>query len=218
MLSKRLIAIILLRDGRAVKSKKFDSYRDVGDPVSQARINYANGIDELIILNTQREKGIQPLLDVLPRISQECFIPIAAGGGIETANDASRLISAGADKIVVSTATDTIPIIARRIGCQSVVQCIDYWGNYESQPTVAGELMIQSRDRDGMRAGFDLSPVFAEVPVIRAGGCGNYQHLLDAFNAGADACATGSLWAFTDSNPIRAKAFLRNHGLDMRIK
>ncbi len=217
MLTKRIIAVILLRDGRAVKSKRFTDYRDVGDPVSQARIYYRNGIDELVILNTQSEKGIQPLLDVLPRISEKCFIPIAAGGGIKTVEDAQMLVKNGAEKVVVRTAEAQIPAIARVLGRQSVVHCADHedqlWANIE---TNAGEIILQSIPRDGMMAGYFHLKLFSEVPVVLLGGCGTYQHMLDAFNAGADACAAGSLWAFTDSSPIRAKKWLRNHGVNVR--
>lgn len=221
MLSKRVIGVILLRDGRAVKSKQFKDYRDVGDPVSQARIYYANGIDELVILNTQGEKGIQPLLDVLPKISEQCFIPIAAGGGIKTANDAMHLIVKGADKVVIRTAVDVLPDVARRLGRQSVVQCFDYedadvgtFGEVASE--YAGERLFQCISRDGMMTGYDNVLVDADVPVILLGGCGNYAHMLKAFNQRADACAAASLWAFTDSNPIRAKKWLKNNGVSVR--
>ncbi len=206
MLSKRIIGVILLRDGRAVKSKQFRDYRDVGSPVSQARIMYANGIDELCILNTQGEKGISPLLETLSEVSEVCFIPIAAGGG--------------ADKVVVRTAVELIPEISVKLGCQSVVQCFDYDVTPKAAlvqfETKAGEIIAQDRWADGLMCGYHNAPVESNVPVIRLGGCGTYQHMLDAFNKGADACAAGSLWAFTDSNPMRAKSFLRNHGVNVR--
>ncbi len=216
MICKRLIAVILLRDGRAVKSRQFGAYRDVGNPVSQAKIYYSNGIDELVVLNTQPEKGIQPLLDVLPRIGEVCFVPVAAGGGIRTLDQVGQVIAAGCEKVVIRTHTTLIPEIAKRYGCQAVIECRDYLpiiDNGISLPTKAGELMLQNVDRDGTMQGYDLTPVEATVPVIRLGGCGNYQHMADAFANGADACAAGSLYAFTDSNPRRAKAFLRNQGV-----
>ncbi len=216
MICKRLVAVILLRDGRAVKSKLFGAYRDIGSAASQCKILYANGIDEIVLLNTQPEKGIVPLIDVLPKIGERCFIPIAVGGGITKADHAGDLISAGAEKVVVRTALDIIPRIAQRYGSQAVVECRDYYGTAPQGPTQAGELLLQARDRDGVMGGFDLTPVETRVPIIRLGGCGNYQHLADAFNAGAEACAAGSLWSFTDSNPMRAKAFLRNKGYPCR--
>lgn len=225
MLTKRVIAVILLRDGRAVKSKQFANYRDVGDPVSQARIYYANGIDELVILNTQSEKGIQPLLDVLPRISEQCFIPIAAGGGIRDADGADTLIRHGAEKVVIRTAIDIIPEVAKRLGRQSVTLCVDVGHPTQAfpfHPGEAGEIIVQAFHKDGMMTGYndDHFPKEyrrpSEAPIVMLGGCGNYQHMLDAFRAGADACAAGSLWAFTDSNPIRAKKWLKNHGVNVR--
>lgn len=87
----------------------------------------------------------------------------------------------------------------------------------------AGEIMIQSIDQDGTMEGYDIELVrqvkgVATVPVIAAGGSGNYQHLRDVFletDVGAVAC--GSLFNFSDSNPIRAKAFLTNHGLNFKV-
>lgn len=220
-LSKRVIGVILLRDGRAVKSKQFGAYRDVGNPVSQARIYYANGVDELVILNTQSEKGVGPILDTLCEVSEQCFIPVAAGGGIQSVEDAKLLIKCGAEKVVVRTAVDQIPAIADAIGSQSVVKCFDYdssipVGSMHATPIAAGELIVQATDRDGMMCGYDPVPFTSGVPVIRLGGCGNFQHMLDAFNAGADACAAGSLFCFSDSNPIRTKKWLRNHGVNVR--
>lgn len=228
MLTKRIIAVILLRDGRAVKSKQFANYRDVGDPVSQARIYYKNGIDELVILNTQGEKGISPLLHTLEEVSEQCFIPIAAGGGIRSVEDAQTIIKCGAEKVVVRTAVDQIPAIADAIGCQSVVHCLDYTENGKDMPVYSdscGEVLLQNIDRDGMQQGYDCLFIASHAfepyedngkPRIMLGGCGNYQHMLDAFRAGADACAASSLFAFTDSNPIRAKKWLKNHGVNVR--
>ncbi len=213
MICKRLVSVILLRDGRAVKSKMFGAYRDVGNPVSQCKIMYANGIDEIVVLNTQPELGIDPLVDVLPKIAEVCFVPVAAGGGIRAVDDVARLFAAGCEKVVIRSALHLIPEITKRWGCQSVIECRDYGSQFSSDPTKAGELMLQSTERDGTMQGYDCTPIQTDVPVIRLGGCGNYQHLLDGFNTGAEACATGSLFTLTDSNPRRAKAFLRNHGV-----
>lgn len=217
MLAKRLIAVILLRDGRAVKSKRFMGYRDVGSPVSQARILYANGIDELVVLNTQPELGITPLLDVLPAIGQECFIPVAAGGGISKINHVAKLFAAGCEKVVIRSNAELIQDVASTWGSQAVIRCVDYHEGCIPQigPCPAGELLLQNMDRDGMMGGYDTAtPVPApSVPVIRLGGCGTYQHMADAFASGADACAAGSLYAFTDSAPNRAKSWLRNKGI-----
>ena len=85
----------------------------------------------------------------------------------------------------------------------------------------AGEILIQSIDKDGSMTGYDL-PLLeavikaAPVPVIAAGGAGDFAHLKDAFDAGADAVACGSLFNFGDNNPLRAKAYLKNHGIPLK--
>jgi len=85
----------------------------------------------------------------------------------------------------------------------------------------AGELMIQAIDRDGIMGGYDnklLRRVVAisPLPVIAAAGAGHFMHLKEAFDAGVDAAACGSLFNFGDNNPLRAKAFLKNHGVPLK--
>lgn len=247
MLTKRIIPVQLLSGGRLVKTKQFGAPRDVGSPVSSSRVYYANGADELIFLNIDRaDASITPLLNVLEDVSQVLFVPLTAGGGVATEDDASRLVQAGADKVAINTAAYGDPKlltrIANRLGCQAVVASIDVLcrqGRYHPFSHLgsmmqgggvmdhvgrcvdagAGEILINSIDRDGMMQGYDLEllrlviDAAGSVPVVCLGGAGNYQHLAEAFEAGADACAAGSLFNFTDSNPLRAKAYLRNHGV-----
>lgn len=220
MLSRRIIVVFLLRDGRVVKSKQFKDYRDVGDPISQCRIAYANGADEIVLLNTQGEKGLDQLCDVLGNI--DCFVPVAAGGGIRTMDDAKRIIAMGAEKVVIRSATNLLEPLSKVYGCQSIVQCIDYSKEEPPHPISAhaGEVIMQNMDRDGMMEGYDLNWIryecMTDLPVILLGGCGNYSHMLEAFQAGAQACAASSIFCFTDSNPIRAKRWLRNHDVHVR--
>jgi imidazole glycerol-phosphate synthase subunit HisF len=87
----------------------------------------------------------------------------------------------------------------------------------------AGEFIVQSIDQDGTMAGYDIPLIrrvsqIAKVPVVGCGGSGNYSHLREAFlETGVSALACGSLFNFSDSNPIRAKAFLSNHGLAFKL-
>jgi cyclase len=170
-----------------------------------------------VILNTQGEKGISPLLQTLEEVSEQCFIPVAAGGGVQSVDDAKTLIKCGAEKVVVRTAVNQISAIAEALGRQSVVRCVDFVPGEPLQTEAeAGEVILQSIPDDGMMTGYASVSLHSVTPVVMLGGCGNYQHMLDAFNAGADACAASSLWAFTDSNPIRAKKWLKNHGVNVR--
>ena len=85
----------------------------------------------------------------------------------------------------------------------------------------AGEFMLQSIDRDGLMEGYDLELIrqvlaYCPLPVIVAGGAGNFLHLKEAFDTGVDAVACGSLFNFGDNNPLRAKAFLKNHDVPLK--
>ena len=139
---------------------------------------------------------------------------------------------------------DLIKAIAGRYGRQAVVVGIDvrsegdgyvlYSGGGRCREAIgleahisamvaagAGELMIQSIDCDGVMEGYDLNLLrrvvaCSPVPVIAAAGAGNFLHLKEAFEAGVDAAACGSLFNFGDNNPLRAKAFLKNHGIPLK--
>jgi len=251
VVKKRLIPLMLLKDGRLVKGKQFSSYKDVGDPVKSAAVYNSQLADELIILNIG-SSSIQPLLDILDELSKVCFMPIALGGGIRSVEDAVTLIRHGADKVVVNTLCKRMPTAISRIselvGRQALICAIDVrWdeelGDYvvytesgkcketislnESIQTMselgAGEIFIQSIDRDGTAQGYDVElasrvvEIAPKLPVIAAGGCGDYRHLKELFlDADVEAAACGSIFNFSDSNPIRAKAFLNNY--DIKLK
>lgn len=251
MLKRRIIPIQLLMNGRLVKTKRFSELRDVGDPVKSSAVYNSQYADELIFLNISRERAsVQPLIEVIEKVSLECFMPLSVGGGIRSFEDAATLIQNGADKVVINTAAyhsrELISRIADRYGSQAVIVAIDAArdgasyaalstsGSRTEPVTIeehiqaceaagAGELLIQSIDKDGTMEGFDLSLLglvcaIAKIPVIGCGGAGQYNHLKEAFlNTDVSALACGSLFNFSDSNPLRAKAFLSNYGLRFKI-
>lgn len=253
MLKKRIIPIQLLLDGRLVKTVRFGEGRDVGDPVKSSAVYNSTYADELIFLNISRtDRTIASLRDVIERVSEVSFMPMAMGGGIRSAQDAAELIRTGADKVVINSTAyfdpQVITATASSFGAQAVVVCIDARKDEEigayrlysdcgrclEAPSLAdhvrrcidagaGEIMIQSIDRDGTMQGFDIDLVrqvkeIARVPVIAAGGSGNYAHLQQVFvDTDVSAVACGSLFNFSDSNPIRAKAFLSNYGLKFKV-
>jgi cyclase len=252
LLKKRIIPVQLLLNGRLVKTTRFGEWRDVGDPVKSSAVYNSQYADELIFLNIERDKrSIEPLISLIEEVSKVCFMPLAIGGGIVSGEGAAELIRSGADKVVVNSAAyrdrQVIHGTAERFGAQAVVVSIDArlepesgrYNLYSDCGRVkesisledhverciaagAGEIMIQSIDRDGVMQGYDLDLVrrvmaLARVPVIAAGGSGNYEHLRDLFlQTGVAAAACGSLFNFSDSNPMRAKAFLSNHGLPFK--
>jgi cyclase len=237
VLKKRIIPALLLSGGRLVKPLRFGEWRDVGDPVKSAAVYNSQYADELVFLNVSREqRHVSELAPLIEAVSRVCFMPMAMGGGVSSAEDASFLILNGADKVV------------ERFGAQAVVACVDAaWdarqGAYRlysdcgrrlepvgldehlarCEAAGAGEIMIQSIDRDGSMQGFDLRLIrqamrATTLPVIGAGGSGNYEHLREAFlDTDVSALACGSLFNFSDSNPMRAKAFLSNHGIRFKV-
>jgi len=251
MLKRRIIPIQLLVSGRLVKTRKFADWRDVGDPVKSSAVYNSQYADELIFLNIERDRAsVQPLAELMQRVSRECFMPLSVGGGIHSFDDAAYLIQNGADKVVINSAAyrdrDLIRRIADRFGTQAVIVAVDakrndagytLFSNSGSRPETtnlvshikacedagAGEFLIQSIDRDGTMEGFELDLLniacaTATVPVIGCGGSGQYNHLKEAFlQTKVSALACGSLFNFSDSNPLRAKAFLSNYGLPFKV-
>lgn len=251
MLKRRIIPIQLLMNGRLVKSIRFGDWRDVGDPVKSSAVYNSQYADELIFLNIARmHASVQPLAELMLKVSEECFMPLSVGGGIRSFDDAAYLIQNGADKVVINSAAysdrELLSRIADHFGTQAVVVAIDAKRDGDTYAVMsasasqseavtleehihaceaagAGEFLIQSVDQDGTMEGFDLPLLrlacsVASVPVIGCGGSGQYNHLKDAFlQTEVSALACGSLFNFSDSNPLRAKAFLSNYGLQFKV-
>ena len=251
MLKKRIIPVLLLCDGRMVKGINFGGFRDTGSPKTAVRIYSAQDSDELIFLDVQASlQSRQSMVNTLRDASTECFIPLAVGGGIRTIEDVREFLRFGADKVVVTTASVTQPTlisqIAERFGSQSVIAGIDY--KYEDgSPKVwvrcgtvktdldpvehavrlsslgAGEIFLNSIDRDGVMGGYDLELVqkvaqAVTIPVIACGGAGNFMHIADLLKeTQVSAAACASIFHFGDNNPIRARSYLRNLDVAMRV-
>lgn len=234
-----------------VKGIRFADHRDTGTPKTAVRIYSAQDADELVFLDIQASlQSRQALVDTLREAATECFMPLAAGGGVRTIEDVRELLRAGADKVVVTTAAVTHPQlldeIAQRFGAQSLIAGIDYryecdsakvWIRCGTERTEldpvehairlaklgAGEILLNSIDRDGVMEGYDL--VLAEklaqavsIPVIVCGGAGNFVHLADLLKGTqASAAACASIFHFGDNNPIRARSYLRNLDIPMRV-
>lgn len=190
MLKNRLIPVLLLKNGRMVKPIKFGEggERDVGSPVSTAKIYNSQDADELIFLDINaRSEGRPFLLETLREVSRSCFVPLTAGGGIKTISDITDVLEAGADKVSINTVAVLDPSFIReasyRFGSQCIVISIDAKetksGIYEIfisrgqkatglevrewakkvEKLGAGEILITSIDREGTMAGYDLQLV-----------------------------------------------------------
>jgi cyclase len=185
MLKKRLIPILLLKEGRMVKTIKFEKMREVGFPVTAAKIYDAQGADELIFLDISASvENRNIMIDVIKQVATQCFIPFTAGGGIRTIDDIHNLLKAGVDKIAINTAAvenpDFIRKAAQKFGDQCIVVSIDAKkkedGTYEvytqggkkatglnpvewakeAEKLNAGEILITSIDCEGMMGGYDI--------------------------------------------------------------
>lgn len=235
MLAKRIIPTMLVRGRTLVKGERFNSWRSIGHAAQAAKVHARRGVDELMILDiSATAEGRGPDLDLVRELSEGCFIPITVGGGVRSIDDINALLRAGADKVCIGAAA-TMPLIeaaSGRFGRQAIVvsldlrgddlcfqglmvaPCLEDWG--------AGEILLQAVDRDGTMQGYDLDLIrevsaAVSIPVIASGGCGSYAHMLEAFKAGADACAAGAMFAFSDATPKGAARFLQAHGLEMRV-
>ncbi len=130
MLTKRIIACLDVRNGRVVKGVQFVDLVDAGDPAELAKRHAAAGADEIVLLDiTATHEGRGTLLDTVRRAARELFIPFTVGGGIRSADEASAVFDAGADKVSINSAAIADPglidAIGRSFGAQAVIVAID---------------------------------------------------------------------------------------------
>lgn len=183
-LLRRIIPCLDVHDGRVVKGIRFQRLRDAGDPAEQAARYEAQGADEIVILDVAASvEGRDTQVETVRRVRDAIRIPLTVGGGVRNADDARRLLAAGADKVSVNTAAVRRPALltelAQAFGRQCVVLAIDarraagHWevlvigGRETARPDAvawaregerlgAGEILLTSWDRDGTRAGHDI--------------------------------------------------------------
>ena len=250
MLKPRLLGLVLVRDGIAVQSLKFHRYLPLGRP--EIAVEYLDrwGVDEIVLLDikaTHEQRAIGPAL--IASCAACCRTPMTVGGGVADVVTASTLLSAGADKICLNTAASSDPELvshlASRFGNQCIVVSLDVqrtdsgWQVMTASGTIAanlsleesltnaqrngaGEILINSIDRDGNRQGYDLTLIRhcahrIDVPLIAAGGAGHPAHLAEALDAGASAVAVANMLHFTEHSVIVAKRYMQSQGRPMRL-
>jgi cyclase len=184
MLKRRIIPCLDIRDGRTVKGVNFINLIDAGDPVELAKVYVKQGADELVFLDiTATIENRKALAGLVERIAAEINIPFTVGGGIDTVNDVSILIKAGADKVTVNSSAvrrpELISEIAGQFGSQCIVVAIDTklidnewivvvdggrtptelrtvnWA-LNVEELGAGEILLTSMNNDGTKSGFSL--------------------------------------------------------------
>jgi cyclase len=189
-LASRIIPCLDTDGERVVKGVNFVGLRDAGDPVTLAARYNAEGADELVVLDIAASRDRRPtFLETIRRVAAELAIPLTAGGGIRTLEDARAVVQAGADKVTVNTAAverpSLISDLSEEFGAQAVVLAIDakrkgdHWGvmvrggrdatgldalawAQQGVSMGAGEILLTSVDRDGTQQGFDV-PLTAAI-------------------------------------------------------
>jgi imidazole glycerol-phosphate synthase subunit HisF len=251
-LAKRIIPCLDVDQGRVVKGVNFVGIRDAGDPVEIARRYNDQGADEITFLDiTASHEGRDTTVHMVEAIAEQVFIPLTVGGGIRELADIRRMLNAGADKVSINSAAVYNPEFVReasaKFGAQCIVVAIDAKqvaaGRWEifthggRKPTGinavewavkmasygAGEILLTSMDRDGVKSGFDLGVTRAiadavNIPVIASGGVGNLDHLVDGVKiGGADAVLAASIFHFGEFTVQQAKEHMAAAGIEMRI-
>jgi imidazole glycerol-phosphate synthase subunit HisF len=250
-LAKRIIPCLDVAAGRVVKGVNFVNLRDAGDPVEVARRYDAQGADEIAFLDIRASVETRGLLyDMIGAVADQVFIPLTVGGGVSHVDDIRALLNAGADKVSINTAGVNNPALfaqaSGRYGAQCIVAAIDAKevaaGRWEvfthggrtatgrdaigwAREVVrlgAGEILLTSMDRDGVRSGFDLRLTRAvtdavDVPVIASGGVGGLQDLVDGVVVGgADAVLAASIFHYGEFTISQAKDAMRAAGIEIR--
>ncbi|NVB78321.1 MAG: imidazole glycerol phosphate synthase subunit HisF [Kofleriaceae bacterium] len=230
MLIPRVIPCLLLRGSGLVKTERFADPKYVGDIINAVKIFNDKEVDEIIILDIEAHKGRGRInWELVTKTATEAFMPMCYGGGVTSLDEIKRLFKAGIEKVSINTASHSDPRLiesaAKTFGSQSIVAGIDvkkgFLGRYavvshggdkkQSTDVVhwaktveragAGEILLNSVDRDGTRSGYDLELVrlvtsAVRIPVIACGGAGKVEHFAQAIASGASAVAAGSLFVF----------------------
>jgi cyclase len=225
---------------------------NVGDPVDLALRYNDQGADEMVFFDiTASAHGRKTMIEVIERVAEQCFMPLTVGGGIRTVNDMQSMLRAGADKVSINSAALADPELIRagaeKFGSQCVVVSIDAkrvaegrwevfshggrkstrreaveWATHAVQ-LGAGEIVLNSIDADGTKAGFDLEITrrvseSIGVPVVASGGAGKLDHMAEVLLAGkADAVLAASIFHFGEYTVGEVKQFLAKLGIPVRL-
>lgn len=232
MLRPRIIPCLLLHNKALVKTIRFSEPKYVGDPINTVRIFNEKEVDEIIIADIDASiSGLEPDYEIIAKLASECRMPLCYAGGITKLEQVEHIISLGVEKVAIGSAAIQFPELitesASRVGSQSIVVVLDVkknglMGSYElfthngRRPTGlnpvafariaeslgAGEIIINSIDRDGVMIGYDLSLIdmirdAINLPLSVLGGAGNFADLESLIcRYGLVGAAAGSLFIF----------------------
>ena len=242
---------MVLKGDLVVQSFGFSSYLPIGkiDAVIEFFVNW--DVDEIIILDIDATRtGSTIRLDLIERVSRKCFVPLTIGGGIRDSDFVTKLLKVGADKICVNAVAiedpQFISRVADKYGRQFVTVSIDARktaSGYQtfirngSVPTGltplehalqaekngAGEIFLNSIDRDGFRQGYDIELLKSvsqgvDLPVVACGGVGKAGDLAEAITAGGcQAASAANIFNHTELSTVAGKAIMKRKGIPIRI-
>lgn len=252
-LTKRIIPCMDIADGRVVKGTNFTKLKDSGDPVELAKLYCEQGADELVFLDIMATvEQRDTLYDLVSAVAKEINIPFTVGGGVRDITDMERLLQSGADKVSIGSMALTHPefiqAAAERFGSQCIVISVDpkwnaermIWEAYskggrentgrdvvefvqQMEQLGAGELLVNSLDRDGMKTGYDIPLLQAikqavDIPVIASSGVGTMEHFIEAFTqANIDAVLAASVFHKQELSVIEVKKYLSKKNITVRL-
>jgi imidazole glycerol-phosphate synthase subunit HisF len=231
MFRPRVIPVLLLKNLALVKSVGFKDHKYLGDPINAVRIFNDLKVDELMFLDIVATKENRTILtEFVKDVGAEANMPFAVGGGIRTIDQIRDILHAGAEKVVINSFAAENPAFVREaadaFGSSTIAVCMDVkkkrfgglhtWIKNGTQHTSyspvdfakimeekgAGEIIVQSIDRDGTMNGYDLDLLrqvseSVKIPVIALGGAGNVAHLKDAYARGfVNGLAAGSMFVY----------------------
>jgi len=234
-MENRVIPVLLYKNEGLYKGVKFKKYKYIGDALNAVRVFSEKEVDELILLDILATKeGRKPNIELIERIAEECYMPFSIGGGINSIKSIREILKAGAERIVLNTIATLNPGFVKEasdeFGKSTIIVSIDYkrniWGSlivyshsgrkktkYKLKDYAllmenmgAGELIINSIDREGTGSGLDLKTAkeiasTLHIPIIVSGGVGKLDHIRDATNnTGINAVAVGSFFVFNGTN------------------
>jgi cyclase len=228
---KRIIPCLLLRNNGLVKTVKFKDSTYIGDPVNTVKIFNEKEVDEIFFLDidaTRLKK--EPPYELIQNIASECFMPFAYGGGIHSLQQIERIIKSGAEKIIINTQAflekSFLKEAVHQFGSSTIAVSVDVKKEFlkgnivyikggtqstgedpvdyarEIENAGAGELLINSIDRDGVMGGYDIELIKSisnsiKIPIIACGGAGSLDDFgLAVKQGGASAAAAGSFFVF----------------------
>ena len=230
MLIPRVMPCLLIDDGAMIKTRKFRKRTYLGDPVNVINLFNRFEVDEIALLDIGVSvNGKSPDFEMIEHLAEECWVPLAYGGGIRSLYDIERIILSGVEKVIIGSAAVDFGFIteaARAFGSQCIIGSIDAkrktFGGYDVrvrsgrqslkvspverarqfEAAGAGEILLQSIDRDGEMNGYDLDLIqelceVTDLPVIACSGAASRQDLPLSIKAGASAAAAGSLFVFS---------------------